>query len=83
MDLESIDEALVESNEFETKLNLIGNIRDALRESYSDRLLDPEHVCQVDPCVGVLHGRESAGFPGKRAILSQQTAEGTASRSAI
>lgn len=83
VDLKSIDEALVESNEFETKLNLVGNVRNTLREPNSDRLLDPEHVSQVDPCVWVLCGRQSAGFPGKRAVFSQQTAEGAASRSAI
>ena len=69
VDLESIDETLIESNKFETKLDLVGYVRNTLREPNSDWLLDPEHVSQVDPCVRVLYGRESAGFPGKRAIL--------------
>ena len=44
VEAKEIDEALVETTEFCSELNLISNVRCSLRETDSNRLFNPEHV---------------------------------------
>ena len=81
--LESVDEALVETDELQSEFDLVGNIWNSLRVADTDWLLHPEHVREVDPCVWILYRCLGASFPGEGTILGQKTAEGTAAWSAI
>lgn len=56
VDLKSIDEALVEAKKFLAELDLVRDVRDSLRISDANRLLDPNHIGQIDPCVWILSG---------------------------
>ena len=52
--LECVDEALVETTEFGSKLDLVGNVGRSLRVTNANRLFDPKHIGQVGPRIGVL-----------------------------
>ena len=62
-ELESIDEALVEANELLTQLHLVGNVGHTLAETDTDGLLNPQHVGEVGPRVGVGRGGQGTGIP--------------------
>lgn len=83
LDTEGLDELLVEANELLAELDLVRDIGCTLSEANADGLLDPHHVGEVDPCVRVLNGSERASFPSEWTVLSEQTAQGTATRAAI
>lgn len=83
MEVEGVDELLVETDEFETKLDFVGDVGHALRETDTDRLLNPKHVCEIDPSVWILDRLKSSGFPSEWAVLCQETTEGTAARAAV
>ncbi|KAB8737527.1 hypothetical protein FH972_026486 [Carpinus fangiana] len=80
---EGVDEALEEAKEGLCDLLLVGLGGLALREASTDRLLDPDHVGQIDPCVGVLDGTKGTILPDDGAILLEETLERTAARSAV
>jgi len=83
LDTEGLNELLVEANELLSKLNFVGDVWCTLSEADADRLLDPHHVGEIDPCVRVLNRSEGASFPGEWTILGKQTAQGTAARAAV
>lgn len=83
MEVEGIDELLVETDEFETKLDFVGDVGYTLREANTDGLLNPKHVCEIDPCVWIANGLKSSGFPSEWAILCQKTTKGTATRATV
>ena len=83
LDLKCVDEALVETDELLTELHFVRDVRYPLCITNTDWLLNPHHVGQVDPCVGVLSRGNCARFPSKRAIFGQQTRKRTAAWAAV
>ena len=63
LDLKRIHEVLVEAQKLLRESDLVGDVGYTLRISHSYGLLDPEHVRQISPAVGVLCWRERAGLP--------------------
>lgn len=70
---ERVDEILEEAQELPRHIRFAGCGRRALTEARTDRLLHPDHVRQVDPCVRVLDGCERAVLPQKRAVLLKES----------
>lgn len=64
-----LDEILEETQELPRHIRFARRGRRALTEARSDRLLHPNHIRQVDPCVRVLDGFEGAVLPQERAIF--------------
>jgi len=73
LNLEGIDKALVEANEFLAKLDFVCDVGNTLRKADADGLLNPHHVGQVDPCIWILRGCDRPRFPSKWAILGKKT----------
>lgn len=74
---------LVESDKLLTKLDFIGDVWCSLRETDADWLLNPQHVGQVDPCVGVLDRLVSSCFPSERTVFREETTQRAASGTAV
>ncbi len=69
---ERFDEILEETQELPRHIRFARRGRCALTEARTDRLLDPDHVRQIDPCVRVPDGCECAILPQKRTILLKE-----------
>lgn len=69
---ERVDEVLEEAQELPRYVRFARRGRRALTEARTDRLLDPDHIGQVDPGVGVLDRSEGAILPQKRAVLLEE-----------
>lgn len=83
VEVEGVNKLLVETDEFETELDFVGDVRYTLREANTDGLFNPKHVCQIDPGVGILDRLKSSSFPSEGAVLCQKTTEGTAAGATI
>lgn len=83
LELEIVHPVLIESHELLCKFHLIDDVRSPLSKSDTDRLLNPEHVCQIHPRIRVWGGCKCAGLPCEGTILGNETAEGAAARATI
>ena len=69
MYLEGIHKVLVKAKQLFSKFDFIGDIWDALGVSYSHWLFHPYHVCEIDPCVGILNRCLSPRVPSEWTVL--------------
>ena len=49
----------------------------------ADRLLDPEHIGEVDPRVRILDGGVGSRLPSKPSVFLEEAFEGTATRASV
>lgn len=49
VNFECVDEVFVEADELLAQFYFVRDVRLALRETYADRLFNPEHIGEVDP----------------------------------
>lgn len=83
LNAKGVEEVLEETQELIGDVRLARRGRRTLTETRSHWLLDPDHVGQIDPCVGIPDRSECAILPQERAVFLDEALERTATRPAI
>lgn len=83
MQIEGIQEILEKPQKLRSYVCFAGRRWGALRKASADRLLDPDHVSQIYPGVGVLDWLVGSVLPEKWSVFLEKSFERGASRPSI